>query len=289
MAATETLHMGWTGSPDRQPCSVPEPAYVLLDEVVKEAPKPRARRQARPKVDEQEVSIMRDLVLGAFLGPQHFREDDGKYVAPYTTENLKGEFVPAHMLEERAPCLTPTGTASGRLPKSYVASLAKGSTRVIASETRPKKKSSIPLGPLAFQDAHIAREVAKLQTAYGQWLRYAYGDSKQWDDEAGTTAALWARVEPLLGKLQAKTLKGVRALTHLAVQSGKSRLNNGQEAHQSTRLAALMGVSGVNWRQHWAPRWKLLNDQLDQIDREALTALHERMADYEFVLLDRGI
>lgn len=266
------------------------PVFVLVDDAAQEAPiRPAQARPALPRlIDEQAIGTMRDLVLGSFLGAQFFHESDGSYVAPMTTENTRDAF-PRALLDELGECITTDGPA-GRLPADYVASLARGTTRVIASETRPKKKGAIPLGPLAFQDAHIVREVGNLVPEHGQWLRFAYGDSKAWDDEQGVVVALWGRVEPLLGKMQARTLQRVRSLTHLAVQSGKSRLNSGKEVHKTTRLCELLGVTSQNnWHQHWAPRWKMFGEQLEQLDREALIALSGRLGGYEFVILDRGV
>lgn len=292
MAATETLSLGYKAPAGAAPLAPAAFAFALAADPAPAAPAP-ARRAPRPRrgaarIEEQDLGNMRELVLGAFLGPQHYREDDGTYVAPYTTERLKGEFIPAEMLDERAQCQADDGKVT-RLPKAYVAALAKGTTRVIASETRPKKKSSIPLGPLAFQDARVSREVGQLATEQGQWLRYAYGDSKAWDDEAGIVCALWARVEPLLGKLQAKTLSRTRALVHLAVQEGKSLRNSGRLFYSGPHLAQLVGVTETNWRQHWAERWALMADELFMLDREALRALAKRLEGYEYLLIDRGI
>jgi len=262
-------------------------AVYVLDRTESPArPMAKAKPRPVPEVIEHDRAIMRDLVLGAFLGAQHFREDDGKYVGPYTTENTRAAF-PAH-LEALRECPTDSGEA-GRLPAAYVASLAKGTTRVIASETRPKKKSSIPLGPLAFQDAHVVRAVAALPPELQHWIRYAYADSKVWDDEAGAVAALWARHEPKLGKILAKTRQKVRGLAHLAVQDVKRSANSGKVLHQPARLQELLGVSVANWDKHWLGRWQAMRETLLEIDREALTALCKIMSGYGFVLLDRGI
>lgn len=294
MAGTETLSLGYKAPAGalRAPVGAFTFALAAADAApAAPAPARRAPRQRRrpEQIDEQDVGNMRELVLGAYLAPQHYREGDGTYVAAYTTERLKGEFIPAEMLDERAKCLTPVGTTNGRLPKAYVAALAKGTTRVIASETRPKKKSSIPLGPLAFQDARVAREVGQLAPEQGQWLRYAYGDSKVWDDEAGIVCALWARVEPLLGKLQTKTRDRTKALVHLAVQEGKSLRNSGRLFYSGPHLAQLVGVTETNWRQHWAERWAIMADELFMLDREALRALAKRLEGYDYLLVDRGI
>lgn len=293
MAGTETLSLGYKAPAGalRAPVGAFSFALAAADSApAAPAPVRRAPRQRRRlgQIDEQDVGNMRELVLGAFLAPQHYREDDGTFVAGYTTERLKGEFIPPEMLDERALCQANDGQVT-RLPKAYVAALAKGTTRVIASETRPKKKSSIPLGPLAFQDARVAREVGQLATEQGQWLRYAYGDSKVWDDEAGIVCALWARVEPLLGKMQPKTRDRTCALVHLAVQEGKSLRNSGRLFYSGPHLAQLVGVTETNWRQHWAERWAIMADELFMLDREALRALAGRLEGYEYLLIDRGI
>ncbi|NPZ19531.1 hypothetical protein DZ956_022410 [Pseudomonas aeruginosa] len=270
-----------------RPRPVSSEAFVLdcVDPVPATAPRVKARPV--PAVIEHDRAIMRDLVLGAFLGAQHFHEGDGKFVGQYTSENTRETF-PAH-LEALRECPAEGADQVGRLPAAYVASLAKGTTRVIASETRPKKKSSIPLGPLAFQDAHVVRAVAGLAPELQHWIRYAYADSKVWADEAGAVAFLWARHEPTLGKIQAKTLQKVRGLAHLAVQDVKRTANSGKPLHQPARLQQLLGVSVANWDKHWAGRWQALRETLLEIDREALTELCGAMRGYGFVLLDRGL
>lgn len=263
-------------------------AVYVLDRTESPA-RPMAKVKPRPvpAVIEHDRGVMRDLVLGAFLGAQHFREPDGKFVGPYTTENTRDAF-PAH-LEELRECRAADGEVAGRLPATYVASLAKGTTRVIASETRPKKKASIPLGPLALQDAHIVRAVASLPPELQHWVRYAYADSKAWDDEAGAVVALWARHEPKLGKILAKTRQKVRGLAHLAVQDVKRSTNCGKVLHQPARLQELLGVSVANWDKHWAGRWQALRETLLELDREAMTVLCKTLDGYGFVLLDRGL
>src|SRR5690606_17302680 len=79
----------------------PRPApvtYYVIDEPVDPVPVAAAPRRP-PAVTTHDRAVMRDLVLGAFLGPQHFREDDGKRVAAYTIENTR-DAVPARILEE---------------------------------------------------------------------------------------------------------------------------------------------------------------------------------------------
>lgn len=267
----------------------PRPApvtYYVIDEPVDLAPVAAAPRRV-PAVTTHDRAVMRDLVLGAFLGPQHFREDDGKRVAAYTIENTR-DAVPARILEERAECPV-EGAEPGRLPTAYVAALAKGTTRVIASETRPKKKSSIPLGPLAFQDARIVRAVGQLAPEHQHWIRYAYADSRAWDDEAGAVVALWARYEPQLGKVQAKTKQKAKGLAHLAVQDAKRFVNAGKELHAACRLRELLGVSTPNWDQHWCPRWQAMRNEVFAMDRGALTALCKELSGFRFVLMDRGL
>jgi len=260
---------------------------VLVDEPVPSPAPLRARRQARREIDAQIIGSMRDLVLVSYLGAQFADERDHAGVAQYTTEKTRDAF-PRRLLEELGECITEGGPA-GRLPADYVASLARSTTRVVASETRPKKKGAVLLGPFAYQDAHVIKTIGALAPEYGQWLRYAYGDSRVWDDEQGSVVALWARVEPLLGKLQAKTLQRVRALSHLAVQAGKERMNSGREIHGSEKLMQLLQVARGNFDMHWAPRWKLYADQVARLDRDALSALAIALGDFDFVIVDRGV
>jgi hypothetical protein len=170
-----------------------------------------------------------------------------------------------------------------------VASLARGTTRVIASETRPKKKAAVPLGPLAFQDARIVREVGRLAPEHQHWIRYAYADSLAWDDEQGAVVALWGRYEPELGKVQAKTRKTAQGLAHLAVQNSKRFINAGQDLHHPCRLRELLGVTEANWDKHWSPRWQGLKACAFAMDRAALGALCKQLDGFRFVLLDRGL
>lgn len=282
----QTLTLSRKGWPKTAPA--PGPIFVLTVDPpapARAAPIEHRRKLTAPILHD--VAVMRDLVLGAFLGPQHFREDDGTYVAPYTIENTRDAF-PQH-LEALRECPTDNGEA-GRLPSAYVAALAKGTTRVIASETRPKKKSSVPLGPLAFQDARIVREVGLLAPEHQHWIRYAYADSTAWDDESGATVALWARYEPQLGKVLAKTRKAAQGLAHLAVQNAKRVINtDGKVLHTPGRVRELLGVTEANWDKHWSARWQALNEAAAAMDRDALAALCKRLQGFNFVLLDRGL
>jgi len=285
MAAHEVLTLGWTG--DAAKPAPGAPAFVLVDEPAQPAPVARPPRPVRCAIDAQVLGTMRDLVIVSYLGAQFPEDRDQAGVAQYTTETTRDAF-PRRLVEELGECITEGGPA-GRLPADYVASLARGTTRVVASETRPKKKGAVLLGPFAYQDAHVIKIIATLAPEHGHWLRYAYGDSLVWEDEQGAVVALWARVQPILGKIQAKTLQRVRSLAHLAVQAGKARMNSGREIHGSDKIMQLLGVARGNYDVHWAPRWKLYAEQLKQLDREALTALARALSDFEFVIVDRGV
>ena len=264
------------------------PRYVLDTNVVPAAPlAPRRGRRRVPEVISHDRAVMRDLVLGALLAPQFVRDEEPREVGAYTTDNTRDSF-PKRLLEERSEVPTEGGEA-GRLPREYVVSLARGTTRVIASETRKKKTSSIPLGPLAFQDAHVVRALSKLDSGHQHWLRYAYGDSKDWADESGSVVALWALFEPKLGKAQGKTLQKAKGLAHLAVQDMKLFMNCHRSNYGAGRLQQLLGVTDVNWRKHWTGRWEALRSLVLAMDQAALEALHLELADYPFVLLDRGL
>ena len=288
MEARQVLSLGHKPHGARQSPATPDFLFVEVDDQPQAEKSPQVRnRKPRRKFEAHERGMARQLVVGSFLGPQFYREDDGSYVAPYTTETTRDAF-PRRLLEELVVCPT-EGGPDGRLPADYVASLARGTTRMIASETRPKKKGAIPLGPFAFQDAHVVKVVGSMATEYGQWLRYGYGDSKEWADEAGLVVALWARIEPKLGKIQAKTRKLVQALAHLSVQNFRSLANSERTVHPAWRLRELLGVSESNWDQHWAKRWQLCEDELWLLDGEALADLLKRLDGYEFVLVDRGL
>ncbi|MCF4981999.1 hypothetical protein GIW56_22975 [Pseudomonas gessardii] len=266
--------------------ATPSGLYVLDDSARPVAPRPVRARRA-PEVMTHDRAIMRDLVLGAFLGPQFFREDEPARAAEYTTDKTRDAF-PARLAADLAAVPT-EGGPDGRLPKEYVTSLARGTTRVIASETRKKKASAVPLGPLAFQDAHIVRAVGQLQPGHQAWLRYAYADSKAWDDESGAVVGVWGIYEPRLGKLQAKSLQKAKGLAHLAVQDMKLFVNCARSNYSAGRLCELLGVTDVNYRKHWSARWQGLRDAVLELDSQALEELVRLLKGYDFVLLDRGL
>lgn len=153
--------------------------------------------------------------------------------------------------------------------------LRRVTTRVKATETRPKKGSTMPLPPWAFDNARLVQAIGRLPDQYQAWLRYAYADSKAWDDEAGVTRRLWEGFAPVLGKAQAKTLARAKGLCHLAVQDHKARKNRGRSIHEPAKVRELLGVKESNWDQHWCPRWQAMHRLMDTIDREALAALWE--------------
>lgn len=251
-------------------------AFVLVDEGelldAPEVPAPRARRRS---IDEQVISNMRDLALVSFLGAQFPDDKDRPAPVAYTTENTRD--------------CRPAGLTEADLMTRGAEDLKRVTTRLHATATRPKKKGGTLLGPFAYQDAHVIKAIGTLEPAYGQWLRYAYGDSRQWEDEQGSVVALWARVQPLLGKMQAKTLDRMRALSHLAVQAGKARLNSGREIHGSEKLMQLLQVNRGNYDVNWAPRWKLYAEQIERLDRDALQALAKALGDFEYVIEGRGV
>lgn len=175
---------------------------------------------------------------------------------------------PARYTDERYPERRVKSGAARR-----EAEMRRASTRVVARQTRPKPKSSMPLPPWAFEDAKVVAAIRALEADHQHWLRYAYADSREWSDEQGVTVALWRRFEPTLGNVQGKTLKACKGLAHLAAQCHRSRKNSGQVLHEPARLQELLGITRANWDKHWGPRWHAMHGILNQLDREALTAL----------------
>lgn len=225
----------------------------------------------------QDLVWLREWLMFAYLAPTNYREKEGPepaptWVAVEERKPLRDAF-PRARAAELAECPLDGADAPGRLPLDYVASLARDTTRVTCSETRAKKKSSIPLGPTAFEDAHLVRTVATLEPEQGRWIRYTYADSLVWEDEAGCVVALWERVAPQLGKIQGKSMQRAKGLAHLAVQHHKHLKNAGQARYDGPDLARLLGVTDVNYRQHWAPRWAAMQSVLDKLDVGALEAL----------------
>ncbi|WP_298727360.1 bacteriophage antitermination protein Q [uncultured Pseudomonas sp.] len=273
MGARETLHLGWSGEPSSLPPG--GPAFVLVEDLATVRPAARAPSPARRAIDAQVISSMRDLVLASFLGSDFAQDRDNPGPTPYTTEGTRD--------------CRPAGLTEADLKTRGAEDLKRVTTRLHASETRAKKKGAVLLGPFAYQDAHVIKAIGTLAPEYGQWLRYAYGDSRQWEDEQGSVVALWKRAEPLFGKVQAKTLKNIRALAHLATQAGKARLNSGREIHDSEKLMQLLQVKRGNFDVQWAPRWKLYAEQIERLDRDALEALAKALGDFDFVIDGRGV
>jgi hypothetical protein len=158
-------------------------------------------------------------------------------------------------------------------PRRWEAEMKRASTRLVASHTRPKPSSSLPLPPWAFEDAKVVRAIRTLEPDHQHWLRYAYADSREWCDEKGVTVALWRRFEPTLGNAREKTRKACQGLAHLAAQCHKSRKNSGKVVHEPAKLQQLLGITQANWDKHWCPRWAAMHGILNQLDREALEAL----------------
>lgn len=232
-----------------------------------------------PEITDQDLQWLRERLMFAFLAPSDYRDDRPEQKTPGAFDSTRTrDAFPRYRAQELSVCPT-EGGESRRLPLDYVASLARDTTRVTVSETRKKKSSSHPLAPSAFDDARLVRIVGALEPKHRHWLRYAYADSKAWEDEAGAVVELWARVAPGLGKLQAKTLQKLKGLAHLAVQHGKRRANAATELYKAARLAELLGVTTANYDQHWRPRWQVLGEAVDGLDREALRAVLQRYGD----------
>lgn len=234
----------------------------------------RSKAPAGPTA--QDLVWLREWLLFAYLAPTDYRETDRPAepdgVGVIETARLRDAF-PRYRANDLAECPLEGSDEAKRLPFDYVASLARDTTRVTVSETRKKKKSAIPLGPTAFEDAHLVRTVATLAPELSRWIRYAYADSLAWDDEAGCVVTLWASVAPQLGKMQGKTLQRAKGLAHLAVQHHKHLKNAGASRYDGPALALLLGVSDVNYRQHWRARWDAMQSVLDELDTGALEAL----------------
>ena len=225
----------------------------------------------------QDLVWLREWLMFAYLAPTNYREAEGpepepSWVVVAERPPLRDAF-PRARAAELGECPVADDAAPGRLPFDYVASLARDTTRVTCSETRPKKKSSVPLGSTAFEDAHLIRTVTTLEPEQSRWIRYAYGDSLVWEDEAGCVVTLWERVSPQLGKMQGKSLQRAKGLAHLAVQHHKHLKNAGQSRYDGPDLARLLGVTDVNYRQHWSARWGAMQSVLDKLDVGALEAL----------------
>ena len=273
MSARETLSMGWSGTASTLPQG--GPSFVLVDEPAAPLPALKAPRVKPRAIDAQVVSSMRDLVLASFLGSSFAEDRDRPGPTPYTAEGTRD--------------CRPAGLTDADRKTRGAEDLKRVTTRLHATETRAKKKGAVLLGPFAYQDAHVIKAIGSLAPEYGQWLRYAYGDSSQWDDEQGAVVALWKRAEPLFGKVQAKTLKNIRALAHLATQAGKARMNSGREIHDSEKLMHLLQVKRGNYDVQWAPRWKLYAEQIERLDRDALEALAKALGDFDYVIDGRGV
>lgn len=205
-------------------------------------------------LDAQALSFMRRTVVYAHAPPAIRRVSESDAPAHYTDEIYRDRALPAG-------------------PRRWHAEMKRASTRLVASGTRPKPKSSMPLTPWAFDDARVVEAIRTLEPAYQHWLRYAYADSREWCDEQGVTVALWARFEPVMGKVQAKTRKACQGLAHLAVQCHKGRKNSGKPVYEPERLQQLLSVTRANWDKHWCGRWQTMHRLLNDIDREALEAL----------------
>jgi hypothetical protein len=252
--------------------------WVELDEA-QDTPRRLRRPWSPPAITDQDLQWMRDRLLFAFLAPSDYRDDrpPEKPTGAFDTTRTRDAF-PRYRAQELAECPAGAGEAR-RLPLDYVASLARDTTRVTVSETRKKKSSSHPLAPSAFDDARLVRIVSALEPKHRHWLRYAYADSKAWEDEAGAVVELWGRVVPAMGKLQTKTLQKLKGLAHLAVQHGKRQANAGTELYKAARLAELLGVTTANYDQHWRPRWNAMIEALERLDREALRVVLQEYND----------
>ena len=202
----------------------------------------------------QDLAFMRRTVVYAHATPSPRRVSEGDEAARYSDDFYR----------DRLP-------SAG--PARWAAEMKRASTRLVASHTRAKPKSTLPLPPWAFEDAKVVAVIRALPADYQHWLRYAYADSREWTDEQGVTVALWARFEPTLGNARGKTVKACKGLAHLAAQCHKSRKNSGKVIHEPARLQELLQITRANWDKHWGPRWHDMHGILNQLDREALEAL----------------
>ena len=140
-------------------------------------------------------------------------------------------------------------------------------------------RSKLPSPSLQNKDPQLILLCARLLDDQRNWVRYAYTDNYQWDNEQSIVKEIWNRFHQSLAKpFSEEKTKKLKGLCYLCLQDAKYQKNNDEVFHKPARIRELLDISESNWRRDWLPHWKKFRSIIDDIDSSALKVL---LSDYK--------
>lgn len=152
------------------------------------------------------------------------------------------------------------------------------------TETRRYKGSSILISDLNFTYLSWSYAVRELNTPYFEWISYCYGNNLDFDYQVVICRHVWMMFETYI-KLQKKrirknTIKILRSLTWLAVQSAVYKIKTDDDFYDRKTLAKLIEKSNTTWRENYSQYWQLLLNVCYKLDWESLINVDRKQRDH---------
>lgn len=145
---------------------------------------------------------------------------------------------------------------------------------VRAGETGRFKSSTVLMSNINFVHLSWSRAIRGLPTHQQAWIRYCYGNSNNFADQTIVCEHIWneflKETERRKIKIKKSTLKVVRSLVWLAVQSSIVKIHTEKDLYKQSYLAFLAGKSKQAWKQNFCDKWHLLTGLCFELDKEAL-------------------
>lgn len=152
------------------------------------------------------------------------------------------------------------------------------------TEIRRYKSGSILISDLNFRHLKWSRAVKSLNETELAWVHYCYGNKLDFNYQIIICRYVWAMFENYI-KLQKKrirknTIKLLRSLTWLAVQSAVYKIKTDVDFYDRKTLAKLIKKSNTTWREDYSQYWQILLNVCYKLDLESLINVDRKNRDH---------
>lgn len=171
------------------------------------------------------------------------------------------------------PAHSKVGEVKKGMAPSEVEKACRACQYQIGGTEKRRLSTSMPKGVFHHENKKVVDLVRTLPPGQQCWVRYAYTDSNDWDDESGALQALWDEYEP--GNVTTETLKKLQGIAYLCLQNHKHLKTNKKVLYKPKHIRKRLGVPEGNWYRDWAPRWQAMVNILELFDAKALIAVLE--------------
>lgn len=153
-----------------------------------------------------------------------------------------------------------------------------------ATEVKKYKSSSALISEINFHHLRWSRAVKNLSQPHFEWILYCYGNNLYFDYQVVICRHVWVMFETDI-KLQKKrirknTIKILRSLTWLAVQSAVYKIKTDDDFYDRKTLAKLIEKSNTTWREDYSQYWQLLLNVCYKLDWESLINVDRKQRDH---------